>query len=80
MSGRGLLAQAPCAARGPDAVPDARTAGAVLRRRRGGAAVRWLAPVAVLALGACGVDGPPHQKGRSVEVSGEARIGVVGRL
>ena len=34
----------------------------------------------VLALGACGVDGPPHQKGQSVNMGGEARIGIVGRL
>lgn len=54
--------------------------GAIGRSWREGVAVRVLALLLVLALGACGVDGPPHPKGQGVNVSGEARIGVVGRL
>ncbi|MDE0697902.1 MAG: hypothetical protein OXH76_18935 [Boseongicola sp.] len=42
--------------------------------------MRWLALLVVLALGACGVDGPPHPKGQGVSVAGEARIGIVGGL
>ena len=45
-----------------------------------GVAVKWLALLVVLALCACGVDGPPHPKGEGVSVAGEARIGIVGRL
>ena len=40
----------------------------------------FLAAVTLLTLAACGVDGPPSKPGPSVETSGEARIGVVGRL
>ncbi len=40
----------------------------------------WPALLVVLALGGCGVDGPPHPQGQGVNVSGEARIGIVGRL
>ncbi|MYG28507.1 MAG: hypothetical protein F4213_21240 [Boseongicola sp. SB0677_bin_26] len=54
--------------------------GAGGRPWRSGAAVRRLALLAVLALGACGVDGPPHPKGQGVSAAGEARIGIVGTL
>lgn len=42
--------------------------------------MKWLALLVVMALGACGVDGPPHPKGPGVSVAGDARIGIVGRL
>lgn len=36
--------------------------------------------LAFLALAACGIDGPPSAPEGSVDVSGEAKIGVVGSL
>lgn len=71
-----------CGTAGPDAWVQRRAfdSGANGRPRRDGVAVRLLVLLFVLALGACGVDGPPHPKGQGVSVSGEARIGVVGRL
>ncbi|MEM7719985.1 MAG: hypothetical protein AAF222_12350 [Pseudomonadota bacterium] len=34
----------------------------------------------LLALGACGIDGPPSQPEGGISMGGEARIGVVGAL
>ncbi|MDF3607663.1 hypothetical protein PE067_16870 [Paracoccus sp. DMF-8] len=47
--------------------------------------MRYLAVIAVLALAACGVDGPPVAPGAAapepgVSISGEARIGVVSSI
>ena len=35
---------------------------------------------ALLAVAACGIDGPPSPPGGVVDTGGEARIGVVGEL
>jgi len=42
--------------------------------------MRVAALLALLALTACGIDGPPSPPPGSIDVSGDARIGVVGEL
>ena len=42
--------------------------------------MRLAAILALFGLAACGIDGPPSAPGPSAQVSGEARIGVVGEL
>jgi predicted small lipoprotein YifL len=42
--------------------------------------MRWVLLVSLLALSACGVEGPPAAVPGGVTVSGDARIGVVGGL
>ena len=41
--------------------------------------MRWVAALALFALAACGVDGPPVPQG-GVTVSGEAKIGITGQI
>lgn len=42
--------------------------------------MRIAALVALFALTACGIDGPPSPPAGSVDLTGDARIGVVGNL
>ncbi len=42
--------------------------------------MKYAALAAVLALAACGADAPPQAPTPGVSISGEARIGVSGRL